>query len=129
MENENRNGIGIGEGKQKSLDELMQELDKQKQEQQQNSRFLVLEPGKQKILHFTGNVYERTAVINGAPSEKLDFELEDKTPSGENKVFSVGKKSRTARELVALLKQGKRVLSIARSGSGTDTRYQIFLPD
>jgi hypothetical protein len=127
MEDENR--IGIGEGKQRGLDELQAELEKQRQEQLLNSRFLIIDPGKQKILHFTGNVFERTAIINGAPSEKLDFELEETTPSGEHKVFSVGKKSRTARELVALLKQGKRVLSIARSGSGTNTRYQIFLPD
>ncbi|MEM3572524.1 MAG: hypothetical protein QW530_02225 [Candidatus Micrarchaeaceae archaeon] len=119
---ENENGIG----QQKSLDEIEKEIEAQRQESMANSRFRVIEPGKQAILHFTGKVYERVAQIGGAATKKLDFELEEKTPSGQNKVFSVGSKSATARVLVAKLKAGKLVLSVSRRGSGTDTRYEVF---
>ncbi len=125
MENENGNGNGIGEGKQRDLEELEAEIEQERKERQKNSRFLIVDPGKAKILTFTGRVFERTAIIEGKPSDKLDFELEEKTPSGENKVFSVGKNSETARQLIKLLKEGKRVFSISRTGEKTATRYVI----
>ena len=37
----------------------------------------------------------------------LDFELEEKTPEGTPKVFSVGSRSSTAAQLVLKLKEGK----------------------
>ncbi|MEM3846899.1 MAG: hypothetical protein QXU98_14485 [Candidatus Parvarchaeota archaeon] len=120
MENENVMG------QQKSLDEIEKEIEAQRQESIANSRFRVIEPGKQAILRFTGKVYERIAQIGGAATKKLDFELEEKTPNGQHKVFSVGSKSATARVLVAKLKAGKLVLSVSRRGSGTDTRYEVF---
>ncbi|MEM4066540.1 MAG: hypothetical protein QXV17_06750 [Candidatus Micrarchaeaceae archaeon] len=119
---ENENVIG----QQKSLDEIEKEIEAQRQEALANSRFRIIEPGKQAILHFTGKIYERMAQIGGAATKKLDFELEEKTPGGVNKVFSVGSKSATARILVAKLRAGKLVLSISRRGSGTDTRYEVF---
>lgn len=120
MENENEIGT------QKSLDELQTELDQQKREAMANSRFRSIEAGKQAMLKFTGKVYQREAQINGMATKKLDFELEEKTPSGQNKVFSIGSKSTTARVLVEKLKAGKLVLSVSRKGSGTDTRYEVF---
>jgi hypothetical protein len=112
-------------GKQKSLDELQQELDEAKKEAQKNSRFRVIMPGKTAILNFTGKVYERTARINDAEAIKLDFELQEKTSDGINKVFSVSNKSATARALVTLLKSGKLTLSISREGEGLATRYRV----
>ena len=85
-----------------------------------------IEIGKQAVLRFTGKVYERTAQINGAQTKKLDFELEEKTPDGTPKVFSVGSRSSTAAQLVLKLKEGKRTLSVSRKGSGMDTRYEVF---
>lgn len=113
-------------GKQRSLEELTSELEQQKREAMQKSRFRAIEPGKQAVLRFTGKVYERTAQINGAQTKKLDFELEEKTPEGTPKVFSVGSRSSTAAQLVLKLKEGKRTLSVSRKGSGMDTRYEVF---
>ena len=112
-------------GKQRGLDELQQELDEAKKEAQKNSRFRVIMPGKTAILNFTGKVYERTARINDAEAIKLDFELQEKTSDGINKVFSVSNKSATARALVTLLKSGKLTLSISREGEGLATRYRV----
>ena len=113
-------------GKQRSLDELQTELEQQKQESRQKSRFRTIDSGKQAMLKFTGKVYERSAQINGEQYKKLDFELEERTPDGVLKVFSVGNKSSTAEQLVRKLKEGKRMLSVSRKGSGTDTRYEVF---
>lgn len=119
MENENQIG------KQRSLDELQNELDEQKKEAQKNSRFRSIDPGKTALLHFTGRVFEREAQINGSATKKLDFELEDKTPDGFNKVFSVGSKSATSRQIVTLLRNNKKILSISRKGEGQATRYEV----
>lgn len=112
-------------GKQRSLEELQKELDDQKKEAQKNSRFRTIEPGKTAVLHFTGKVFERDAQINGSPTRKLDFELEEKTPGGESRVFSVGAGSGTARQIVTHLKNEKKVLLISRKGEGTSTRYEV----
>ena len=118
---EDENGIG----KLRSVDELQKEMDDAKRENQKNSRFRVIELGKLVILHFSGKVFERDAQINGNATKKLDFELEDKTPDGQNKVFSIGSKSGTARQIISFLRAGKKVLSISREGEGTSTRYAV----
>ena len=116
----------IGIGTQRSLEELQAELEQQKREAMLKSRFRTIEPGKQAVLKFSGKVYERAAQINGVQTRKLDFELEEKTPEGTAKIFSVGSRSSTAAQLVYKLKEGKRMLSVSRKGSGTDTRYEVF---
>lgn len=112
-------------GKQRGLDELQEELEEQRKAIAQNSRFRTIQPGKTAILAFTGRVFERTAQINDAEVTKLDFELTDRAPDGQNKVFSVGNKSATAAKLVSLLKAGKRTISITREGEGLATRYRV----
>lgn len=112
-------------GKQRGLDELQKELEEQRKAIAQNSRFRTIQPGKTAILTFTGRVFERTAQINDSEVVKLDFELSDMTPDGQNKVFSVGNKSATAAKLVSLLKAGKKIVSITREGEGLATRYRV----
>ena len=112
-------------GKQRGLDELQKELEEQRKAIAQNSRFRTIQPGKTAILAFTGRVFERTAQINDSEVVKLDFELSDMTPDGQNKVFSVGNKSATAAKLVSLLKAGKKIVSITREGEGLATRYRV----
>ena len=112
-------------GVQISPAQMQKQLDEQKKEQQQNSRFRQIDPGKTALLKFTGNAFEREVTYEGKIIKKFDFELEDKTPSGVNKVFSVGSKSAAARELVKLLLAGKRLLSVGRTGEKESTRYTI----
>ena len=119
--NETQNEIGI----QKSLDQLQSEMDEQKREAQKNSRFRQIDSGKTAILHFTGKVYVRTSQYEGMATVKLDFELEETTPDGQHKVFSVGSKSAAAREIVRLLKLNRTTMSIGRIGEGKSTRYSV----
>ena len=88
-----------------------------------------IENGERKTITLTGNVYERKAQgINEAgdvmwQSDKLDFEVVEKTPKGEPKFFSISKKSQVAQRLLDLLKQGIKTVDIARDEKG---RYAVY---
>ncbi len=123
METENENIEGMEKGVQKSLEELSTELREIRHEAQKSSRFKIIEPGKSALMTFTGNIYERQAIINGATVVKLDFEITEATPNGEHRIFSVSKTPRIAAILVDFIKAKKLGISITRQGSGIGTRY------
>jgi len=118
-----------GERRQLSLDEAFSQVAQARAQAQANSRFVRIENGERKTITLTGNVYERKAQgTNEAgdvmwQSDKLDFEVAEKTPNGEAKFFSISKKSQVAQRLLDLLKQGIKTVDIARDEKG---RYAVF---
>jgi len=118
-----------GERRQLSLDEAFSQVAQARAQAQANSRFVRIENGERKTITLTGNVYERKAQgTNEAgdvmwQSDKLDFEVAEKTPKGESKFFSISKKSQVAQRLLDLLKQGIKTVDIARDEKG---RYAVY---
>ena len=118
-----------GERRQLSLDEAFSQVAQARAQAQANSRFVRIENGERKTITLTGNVYERKAQgTNEAgnitwQSDKLDFEIAEKTPKGEAKFFSISKKSQVAQRLLDLLKQGIKTVDIARDEKG---RYAVY---
>ena len=115
-----------------SLDEAQQEVDRLRQEAKATSKYASLDPGTAEEFDATGVMYKRhttgTDPKSGAPyeSDKIDVELSEVTPNGENRVLSFGANNKIVPELIKLLKSGERHFTLSRTGEGTSTRYALL---
>jgi hypothetical protein len=100
-----------------NLGEIEQVLNK-------GSQYVRIEPGESKVLRFQlgRRIEEVEKPYNGQLFKRISFRVVE---SGENdtneKFFEVGKRS--ARLIVAKLKEGHTLLKMERIGSGKDTLY------
>jgi hypothetical protein len=114
------------------LDDVEAEYEKARQEARENSKFVQLDPDTAEEFEFTGVVYARhstgTDNTTGKAWERdvYDFELEEATPKGEKKVLSFGKNNAIVPQLTKSIKEGKRTLTVSRSGTGALTRYKLI---
>jgi hypothetical protein len=89
-----------------------------------DNQYVNIAEGEKKVLRFvtTKRIIEVDKVFNGQPGKQIRFVVTD--PNIDNnaeKNFDVGKRS--ARLIVAKLKNGHTLLSIERIGSKKDTLY------
>lgn len=116
-------------GTETSLDELEKEEAQRDAEQRKISVWRQIEDGKTATLVFTGKVFKREAQYENGKSLKLDFELEERTPEGKNKLFSVGSQSKVAVAIRKNLKAGNRTMLLSREGTGKATTYKVSVPE
>jgi hypothetical protein len=90
-----------------------------------DSRYVRIEPGNSKVLQFIveRKIEQVEKMYNGQISKKIQFTViePDSNSSDEEKFFEVGRRS--ARLIIAKLKEGHTLLKIERVGSGKDTLY------
>ncbi len=126
MENVNEFGTQI------SPEEAMEEIEKVRQEQKENSRFIILEPDSAEEVDLTGTIYARHSTGTDAATGKswerdvLDFETTDVTPNGENKIISFAKTNKITPQIIQAIREGRKKLTISRQGAGQNTRYSII---
>lgn len=99
-----------------NLNEIEQVLNK-------SSQYVRIEPGESKILKFFvgRKIEEVEKLYNGQLFKRISFTVVDTEVNDSEKVLEVGKRS--ARLIIAKLKEGHTVLKIERIGSGKDTLY------
>ncbi len=85
--------------------------------------YVSIEPGSSKILQFnpTKKIEVVEKIYKGKPFTQIRFIVIEQNSDNKEKSFNVGKKS--ARLMIAKLKEGHTLLKIERIGSGTDTLY------
>jgi hypothetical protein len=89
-----------------------------------SSQYIRMEPGDSKILQFVlrRKIEEVERPYNGQLFKKISFTIvELENSDGSERTFEVGKRS--ARLIIAKLKEGHNVLKVERIGSGKDTLY------
>lgn len=89
-----------------------------------SNNYINIGPGQKNVLKFMPEkgITKVVKPYNGEPTEKIRFIVaETNNGSGTDKYFDVGKRS--ARLIVAKLKEGHRLLRIERVGSGKETLY------
>lgn len=89
-----------------------------------DSNYVNIAEGEKKVLRFvtTKRIIEVDKVFNGQPGKQIRFIVtEPKVDSNAEKNFDVGKRS--ARLIIAKLREGHTLLSIERIGSKKDTLY------
>jgi hypothetical protein len=100
-----------------NLNEIEQVLNK-------SSQYVRIDPGESKILRFVlgKRIEEVEKPYNGQLFKRISFTVVE-TGNNDNseKIFEVGKRS--ARLIIAKLKESYTVLKIERIGSGKDTLY------
>lgn len=101
---------------QNNIDEIDKILDKE-------NEYVSIEPSSNKIFQF--NISKKIEVVektyNGKPFKQIRFRVIEQNSDHKEKSFDVGKKS--ARLIIAKLKDGHTLLKIERIGSGIDTLY------
>jgi hypothetical protein len=101
-----------------NLSEIEQVLNK-------SSQYVRIEPGDSKILRFVlgRKIEEVEKPYNGQLFKRISFTViePDNNDNGNEKFFEVGRRS--ARLIIAKLKEGHTVLKMERIGSGQDTLY------
>jgi hypothetical protein len=92
---------------------------------QKNSKFIKLQPGEKTVLQFNPEKIEQTeAEFNGKKSQRYRYTVTDPgNDSNQEKYLEVGK--RTSEDIDAYLSEGKTLLKIQRFGLGKDTRYHV----
>jgi len=116
------------EFRQTNLDEVLKEIQDQNAK---SSRFLKINAGDLVSVNFTGNVFDHVADFAGTKKKMLDFELAEEidTPTGKiHRMLSFSSEGQfsTIKTLVEYIKAGRKSIKIGRSGTGKDTRYQVF---
>lgn len=111
------------------MQQVLLEMQQQDEEAKKNSRWRQIANGKTATLRFTGRIFKRDAQYEGGTSAKLDFELEEKTGEGKNKLFSTGSKSRVARVIAQNIKTGNLTMLLSREGEGKNTTYKVSVPE
>jgi hypothetical protein len=89
-----------------------------------DSRYVRIEPGSSKVLQFIveRKIEQVEKTYNGQINKKIQFTIiEPDSNSDEEKFFEVGRRS--ARLIIAKLKEGHTLLKIERVGSGKETLY------
>ena len=105
------------EKEQNNLNEIEELLNK-------SSNYVVIGPGEKTVLRFLTErkIEEIEKTYNGQTVKKIRFIVIDpNSGSGQEKFFDVGRRS--ARLILAKLKEGHTLLKIERIGSGKDTLY------
>ena len=105
------------EQEQNNLNEIEELLNK-------NSNYIIIGPGEKAVLRFLPErrIEEVEKTYNGQTLKKVRFiVIEPNSGSNQEKFFDVGRRS--ARLIIAKLKEGHTLLKIERIGSGKDTLY------
>ena len=105
------------EQEQNNLNEIEELLNK-------NSNYIIIGPGEKVVLRFLPErrIEEVEKTYNGQTVKKVRFiVIEPNSGSNQEKFFDVGRRS--ARLIIAKLKEGHTLLKIERIGSGKDTLY------
>ena len=106
-------------------DKAKENLRKNAESRQNDSRFVKLQPGEKKNVQINPDGIRQTiAEFNGTKTKRYEYPMID-LGSGNNqeKVLTVGK--RTSEDIDAFLLEGQNRLRIQRLGLGKDTRYLI----
>jgi len=85
---------------------------------------VIIATGEKKLLRFvmTKKIEEVPKTYNGQPTKQIRFfAIELNSGSNTEKFLDVGRRS--ARLIVAKLKEGHKILNVERIGSGKDTLY------
>src|SRR5215216_4929672 len=104
--------------------EEMNNLSEIEQVLNRSSQYVRIEPGDSKILHFVlgRKIEEVEKPYNGQLFKRISFTvMEPENNDSSEKFFEVGRRS--ARLIIAKLKEGHTMLKIERMGSGKDTLY------
>lgn len=137
-ENENQAQTQLYNGQETNLEELDADFKRSEEEAKKNSRFRQIASGKTAMLVFTGKVFKRVSTGTddkgiAYKSDKIDFELVDIIPDGndkgKNKIFSMGAKNKTVKEIIANLKSGQKTMNVSRQGEGKSTKYSVTTPE
>jgi hypothetical protein len=89
-----------------------------------SSKYVSIRAGEKGVLHFLPErkIVEVEKTYNGQQVKKIRFIVIDPNSSSNmEKIFDVGRRS--ARLIIAKLKDGKKTLRVERIGSGKDTLY------
>lgn len=89
-----------------------------------DSQYVNIATGEKKLLRFitTKKIKEVPKTYNGQPTTQVRFfAVELNSGSNTEKFLDVGRRS--ARLIVAKLKEGHKILNVERIGSGKDTLY------
>jgi hypothetical protein len=106
-------------------DKAKENLRKNAESRQNESRFVKLQPGEKKNVQINPDGIRQTiAEFNGTKTKRYEYPVID-LGSGNNqeRVLTVGK--RTSEDIDAFLLEGQNRLRIQRLGLGKDTRYLI----
>jgi hypothetical protein len=93
---------------------------------QKNSKFIKLQPGEKTVLQFNPEKIEQTeAEFNGRKTQRYQYMITElNSGSNQEKYLTVGK--RTSEEIDSHLSEGRSLLKIQRFGLGKDTRYHVI---
>jgi hypothetical protein len=100
---------------------------KAKEEAALNSRFIKLKDKEQKSFTLTGIIYREWKEFETGKGQKemMNFELTEKNPKGESKIFSCSIKSGVCGDLLKAIKERKLNITLKRSGEGGKTTYLV----
>ena len=104
--------------------EEMNNLNDIEQVLNKSSQYVRIDPGESKILRFVlgKKIEEVEKPYNGQLFKRISFTvIEPENDDNSEKFFEVGKRS--ARLIIAKLKEGHTLLKVERIGSGKDTLY------
>ena len=92
---------------------------------QKNSKFIKLQPGEKTVLEFNPEKIEQTeAEFNGRKTQRYQYTVtEPNSDSNQERYLTVGK--RTSEDIDSHLSEGHTLLKIQRFGLGKDTRYHV----
>jgi hypothetical protein len=102
-------------------------LQRNAQLRQKDSKFIKLQPGEKRILQFDPEKIEQIeAEFNGRKTQRYQYTVTEPNSSSnqEEKYLTVGK--RTSEEIDSYLMEGHSLLKIQRFGLGKDTRYHVI---
>jgi hypothetical protein len=93
---------------------------------QKNSKYIKLQPGEKKVLQFDPEKMTPTvAEYNGTKTQRYQYTVtEPNSGSSQEKYLTVGKQ--TSEEIDSHLSKGYRLLKIQRFGLGKDKRYYVI---
>ena len=106
-------------------DKAMENLRKNAESRQSDSKFMKLQAGEKKnVLINPDGIRQTIAEFNGTKTKRYEYPVID-LASGNNleKYLTVGK--RTSEDIDSFLLEGQTKLKIQRLGLGKDTRYHI----
>jgi hypothetical protein len=102
-------------------------LQKNAESRDSNSKFIKLQPNEKRILKFDAEkIEQRETDFNGRGRKTLRYMYTVSEPNNGNqeKFLEVGK--RTSQEIDSHLVEGRSLLMVQRFGLGLDTRYHII---
>jgi hypothetical protein len=106
-------------------DKAMENLRRNAESRQNESKFVKLQPGEKKnVLINPDGIRQTIAEFNGTKTKRYEYPVIDLgSGSNQEKYLTVGK--RTSEDIDAFLLEGQNRLKIQRLGLGKDTHYII----